>query len=316
MDGFQHQQGQAPEKFSNPDKTLDGSARAEVRFNGLETLWINTGTLCNIECANCYIESSPTNDRLSYITADEAASFIDDAIAAAGKEIGFTGGEPFMNPAIFDMLERVLAGGLKALVLTNAMRPMMRPAVQEKLKSLNEKYSDLLTFRISLDHFTEKLHDEERGAGSFDQAMVGLRWLAEIGANLSIAGRSCLSESEDQARAGYQELFGQNSLPIDAHDLKSLVLFPEMGEVFDPPEITTECWDILKVDPNDMMCASSRMVVKRKGDAGPSVLACTLIPYDDEFIVGSDLEEASAPIKLNHRNCATFCVLGGSSCSG
>ena len=41
-------------------------------------MWINTGTLCNIECAHCYIHSSPTDDRLAYITAAEAAAKNDD----------------------------------------------------------------------------------------------------------------------------------------------------------------------------------------------------------------------------------------------
>ena len=60
-------------KFTDPDRTAKGQDRAIVPFNKLETLWINTGTLCNIECANCYILSSPTNDSLSYISAKEVA---------------------------------------------------------------------------------------------------------------------------------------------------------------------------------------------------------------------------------------------------
>ena len=42
-------------KFTNPDVTLDGSERASVPLIEAKTLWFNTGTLCNIECANCYI---------------------------------------------------------------------------------------------------------------------------------------------------------------------------------------------------------------------------------------------------------------------
>ena len=38
--------------------------------------------------------------------------------------IGFTGGEPFMNPELAAMIEDVLSRGLHALVLTNAMKPM------------------------------------------------------------------------------------------------------------------------------------------------------------------------------------------------
>jgi MoaA/NifB/PqqE/SkfB family radical SAM enzyme len=48
-----------------------------VRAHQAETLWFNTGTLCNITCRNCYIESSPSNDRLVYITAREVEDYLD-----------------------------------------------------------------------------------------------------------------------------------------------------------------------------------------------------------------------------------------------
>src|SRR5579884_1369258 len=44
-----------PKKFADPDFAADGQRRARVPLHGLETLWFNTGTLCNIACENCYI---------------------------------------------------------------------------------------------------------------------------------------------------------------------------------------------------------------------------------------------------------------------
>lgn len=64
------------------------------------------------------------------------------------------------------------------------------------------------------------------------------------------------------------------------------------------------------------MCASARMIVKRKGALQPTVVACTLLPYDSAFELGATLADATRPVKLNHRYCARFCVLGGASCSG
>ena len=63
-----------PRKFQNPSITAKGEQRAHVALRALETLWFNTGTLCNLTCRNCYIESSPRNDRLVYLTATEVAS--------------------------------------------------------------------------------------------------------------------------------------------------------------------------------------------------------------------------------------------------
>ena len=60
---------------------------------------------------------------------------------------------------------------------------------------------------------------------------------------------------------------------------------------------------------------TSRMVVKRKGADRPTVLSCTLVPYEPGFEMGARLAEAVGAVSLSHRNCANFCVLGGASCS-
>jgi len=88
-----------------------------------------------------------------------------------------------------------------------------------------------------------------------------------------------------------------------------------LDERVEVPEITAACWGILGKSPDDVMCASSRMVVKRKGADKPVVLACTLLPYAPEFEMGGTLAQAEADVQLNHPHCAKFCVLGGASCS-
>ena len=315
-----------PEKFSDPKMTAKGEVRAEVALERLETLWINTGTLCNIECINCYIESSPTNDRLEYFSLSDAIELFDE-IEQRGlgtREIGFTGGEPFMNRDMLQMAEGALKRGFEVLILTNAMQPMLRPRVKEGLLALREKYGDRLSLRISLDHYTQTLHEIERGPRSWDKALEGIDWLAQNGFPIAIAGRTCWNESEDDAREGYASLIAERNWTIDANNPMQLVLFPEMDETLDVPEITTACWDILGVKPADLMCATSRMAVKRKGARTPSILPCTLLVYDDAFDMGPNLTASAAAnegmfeqgkVKLNHPHCARFCVLGGGSCT-
>ena len=305
------------EKFSHPDVTANGEARASVDFRRLDTLWINTGTLCNIECAHCYIHSGPTEDRLSYITRDEATRYLDEIeeLGLGTKEIAFTGGEPFMNPDMCAMAEDALARGHEVLVLTNAMQPMMRPAVQAGLLDLRARFGDRLRLRISIDHYLEEPHDRERGAGSYARTLAGLRWLAAHNFPLTVAGRTAWGEEEAAMRAGFASLFLKLGLSVDAFDPTALILFPEMDEEADVPEITTACWGILHVDPAQVMCATSRMVVKRKGADEPSVVACTLLPDDPQFDFGPRLSDALGTVKLNHRHCAKFCVLGGGSCT-
>ncbi len=307
----------APGKFRHPRITAKGEARASVRLTDPRTLWFNTGTLCNITCANCYIESSPSNDRLVFITASEVASYLDQIVDRGWPvhEIGFTGGEPFMNPEMIEMARLSLERGFEVLILTNAMRPMMRKSVRRGLETLQTEYGDRLTLRVSVDHWSADRHDKERGPGSFGKTLEGMRWLRDAGIRMTVAGRTVWGETEAEARAGYARLYAENHFKIDAQDPGMTVLFPEMDETAEVPEITTACWGILGKRPTDVMCSSSRMVVKRRGAEKPAVLACTLLPYSPEFELGETLAQAEGEVFLNHPHCAKFCVLGGASCS-
>ena len=304
-------------KFQDPALTADGSARATVPLSRPETLWFNTGTLCNIACTHCYIDSSPTNDALVYLTLDEVRGYLDEAEALDWPltEIGFTGGEPFMNPGMIAMARLALERGYRVLILTNAMQPMMRPRVQAGLEDLVHDFGDRLVLRISLDHFDPARHDEERGPGSFARSIEGMEWLRDHGIRMAVAGRSMWHEDEKTVRDGFARLYARHGFEIDAQAPGETVIFPEMDLRAEVPEITTACWGILNKSPESVMCASSRMVIRRKGTEGPAVVACTLLPYAPEFELGATLAEAARPVALNHPHCAKFCVLGGASCS-
>jgi Radical SAM superfamily len=272
------QQTLTPNKFQNPDVTAKGQARARVSFAGYKTVWFNTGTLCNITCVNCYIESSPTNDRLVYLGVADLQTYLNelDVLGGGPLEIGFTGGEPFLNPDMIKMTRLALERGHSVLMLTNAMRPMMRPRVQAGLMDLIHEYGPRLTFRVSLDHWSAALHDTERGQGGFDETCIGVDWLASQGAKIAIAGRTMWGEDAASERNGYHTLIVDRKWPINLDDPLSLILFPEMDASVDVPEIT---------------------------------------PNDAAFEMGSTLAGAQTDVKLNHPHCAKFCVLGGGSCS-
>lgn len=304
-----------PRKFRDPLVTAKGETRARVALKSLETLWFNTGTLCNLTCNNCYIESSPRNDRLAYLSAAEVARYLDEiaALDLGTRLIGFTGGEPFLNRELPAMLEDALSRGFEAIVLTNAMKPMQHK--KRALLALRERYGERLTIRVSLDHYAPAVHELERGRHSWTPTLDGVKWLAENGFRLNIASRYLSGESEAALRHGFGALFAEHGIPLDAEDPVTLMVFPEMDATVDVPEITTACWGILHKSPDSVMCASSRMVVKHKDAAAPSVIACTLLPYDGLWDLGPTLAGARGSVALNHPHCAKFCVLGGAACS-
>ncbi|HVB14982.1 MAG TPA: radical SAM protein [Stellaceae bacterium] len=304
-----------PRKFRDPLVTATGDRRAQVALHSLDTLWFNTGTLCNLTCRHCYIESSPRNDRLVYLSAAEVDEYLDQIkhLGLGTRLIGFTGGEPFMNPDLPAMLDTVLARDFRALVLTNAMKPMhkMKPA----LVALRERFGDRLAIRVSIDHYGRAVHERERGPHSWQPTIDGFRWLAANRFAVSVASRRLSGESEAAIRRGFAALFSELAVALDANDPGMLTVFPEMDPAADVPEITDACWSLLGKSPQSVMCASSRMVVKFKGAPRPSVIACTLLPYDPRFDLGPGLAGALGQVALNHPHCATFCVLGGGACS-
>ena len=46
----------------------------------LHTVWFNTGSLCNITCNNCYMDSSPTNDKLEYLSLSQVVTYLDEIV--------------------------------------------------------------------------------------------------------------------------------------------------------------------------------------------------------------------------------------------
>jgi predicted phosphodiesterase/pyruvate-formate lyase-activating enzyme len=281
----------------------------EIAVRELTTLWVNTGTLCNLACNLCFMDSTPVNDALSYFPLPAFVDLLRTAPASV-REIGFTGGEPFMNPAIIEMLGAALAAGKRVLVLTNAMLPMQHH--HAALLALIARYPEHLTIRVSLDHYAAARHEALRGAKSFAPALAGLRLLARAGARLAVASRTPWGETEAMMRAGFARLFAAENIALDARDPARLTLFPEMDVSSPAPPVTTVALAALEADKTPM-CASARMVVFRKNAAAPSVTPCTLLPGYD---LGPDLAASLTPVPLAHPHCGQFCVFGGASCAG
>jgi predicted phosphodiesterase len=306
---------QPPPRFADRTRTAFGEQHAQVPLERLTTLWFNTGTLCNIACAGCYIESSPHNDRLLYLSRSAFDGFMREANLAHPdlEEIGFTGGEPFMNPDVPGMIETALENGFRVLVLTNAMHPMQRH--QGELARLHARFGQRLALRVSLDHYSRHAHEQIRGVGSFDPAIAGLVWLGRHGFVVTVAARFGGDEPEAELRAGFTDLFREIGVKLDASDPGHLVLFPELTELGLPPEVGETCWQALSSRGRSVMCSTSRMVVHRKGESSPRLVACTLHPYAPDFDLGGTLGEARKVVTLNHPHCARFCAFGQASCS-
>jgi len=148
-----------------------------AELKSLDELWFQVGgTLCNLQCAHCFISCSPHNDSFGFLSLAEVRRRLAEADAYGVKEYYFTGGEPFLNKELVPILIATLEYG-PATVLTNAT--VLKPEWLEELRAAEARSVYGLEFRVSIDGPTAEINDPIRGEGTFDRAMRGVRLLVE-----------------------------------------------------------------------------------------------------------------------------------------
>ncbi|SFK72092.1 Radical SAM superfamily protein [Nitrosomonas aestuarii] len=307
----QHQQSQekhqrSPEWYA----TSEGSPRGVIHTHALDELWLHTGTACNLACPFCLEGSKPGDTRLQLMRFDDAKPYIDEALTLGVKQFSFTGGEPFINKDIVQMLAYALHYH-PCLVLTNATDPLIKRTKQlEPLLGYQQK----LHFRVSLDHFDAAEHDKARGEGMFSRALEGMRMLYTMGFPLSVANQMMSNLSADYVADRYAEVFREARLPEDLPRVEFPEFYPPEA-VVSAPQITQSCMVDFQTESSrrEFMCAFSRMVVKQHNQC--RVYACTLVDDDADYALAATLTESlEIPVSMKHHRCYS-CFKFGASCS-
>ncbi len=290
--------------------TPDGEPRGYIESEALTELWFHSGTNCNLSCPFCLEGSKPGDDRIQFITLEEAKPFINEALEMGVKKFSFTGGEPFVNPHFMEILDCTLAHR-PCLVLTNGTEPLRN--LMADIVKLRQKPNSL-AFRISLDHPDPVKHDESRGKGNFRMALRTLGLLHAEGFGVSIARLMEPEEDSEAIDRSYAPLLTEAGLPTDL----LIVKFPDFlrpGAIANVPGVTEKCMKSYTTaeQRSQYMCSFNRMIVKKNGRYG--VYACTLVDDDEQFDLGDTLRESfEVRIRLKHHRCYS-CFAYCSTCS-
>ena len=104
----------------------------------------------------------------------ERALEIADEIADAGTwAVGFTGGEVFLSPLLFPLVERLKSRGVVVYIVTNGM------GLTKYAQRLVELEVDVI--QVSLDFADAELHDRNRKVGGlYEGALAGLREIKRL----------------------------------------------------------------------------------------------------------------------------------------
>jgi len=279
-----------------------------VPLKRLETLWMQVGgTLCNLQCSHCFISCGPKNDSIDMMSLAQVRARLGEAQALGVLDYYITGGEVFINPEIFEILEAILQQG-PLDVLTNGTLITVEKA--GKLRQIQSASPHPLRLRVSMEGFDEDGNDRVRGAGAFRRALEGIRHLAGAGFSpiLTIT-RSWEEEQDAEMETRFLDFLKNNGVPAPQIKILPGFLIGRLGEnlrhYHDAEHVTEKCFE--NYDITSLQCASSRMAT------GSGVYVCPILVEHPQARMGDRLEETLRPYPLAQSACYT-CRVTGMTC--
>lgn len=280
-------------------------AAPRVAFRELRALWIQlTGTLCNLACRHCFNASGPKDPWLAPLDADGVRRRLAEADELGASEIYFTGGEPFLHPDLFAVLEAALAIA-PTTILTNGT--LIDDTIADALAARAAASPYSLEIRISLDGATAAENDRLRGRGSFDQALAAAGRLARRQLYPIMTATEIVVSN---GGASLYERLRSTLLAagIERPRIKILPVLPlgrwragGPGPLLTAPEIET-------IDPARLQCTETRVV------AAGGIYACPILAgLPGARLAVEHVADALGPASLYHPVCRT-CYETGLAC--
>lgn len=279
----------------------DGAPR--VAFRELRAVWFQlSGTLCNLACRHCFNASGPRNPWLTPLDAAVVRRSIAEAEALGVREFYVTGGEPFLHPDLFPLLECALAVA-PTTVLTNGT--LVDEAVADRLAAIADGSRYSLEVRVSLDGATAVEHDTLRGRGSFDKALRAIVLLADRRLYPIVTATAVVPSP-----ALYDRLRGRLlEAGVERPRIKILPVLP-LGRAAGfgaGHQLTVD--ELTGFDTAHLQCTETRVVA----DGG--VYACPILAgLPGARMATESLADALGPAPLYHPACRT-CYETGLTCA-
>jgi len=284
-------------------------ASTSVSVSHLDHLWFQVaGTLCNLTCRHCFISCSPKNNTFGFLSLDEVLRRLDESVALGVKEYYFTGGEPFLNPDLTEMLVATLQYG-PATVLTNGT--VLQESWLERLREAERASVYSLELRVSIDGFSPAMNDPIRGAGAFDRALRGVQKLVEFGFMPMITAARTWPDADEAHVVGEftRQLRAAGYARPRLKILPTLKLGAEVertGGYRDSERVTPAMMD--GFDTSQLVCEHSRIVTDR------GVHVCPILIDSPESRLGASLADSLGPFPIVHGACYT-CYQFGAICT-
>lgn len=154
---------------------VDRVGECEFTNDALSTLQMNVGLRCNLACKHCHVESSPARtEEMSKETMEHCMQVVRDH---GFDVIDITGGAPELNPNYEWLLREAAATGAKVMMRSNLVI-----LEEPEYAHLPELWAELgIVVIVSLPHYIKKNAEKQRGEGTYDPVIEGLKRLNALG---------------------------------------------------------------------------------------------------------------------------------------
>lgn len=131
---------------------------------------------CNLHCEYCfYAEEMKSRPDLPL---EQWQIFFKELGGLSVRDVCLSGGEIFVRPDLWDLIDSVIANRMQYSILTNGTL-----IAEDTLKYFEKgkRRKRLTSIQVSIDGSCPEVHDKSRGKGSFERAIRALRLLKEAG---------------------------------------------------------------------------------------------------------------------------------------
>jgi len=269
-----------------------------AKLEKLENLWLQLSNIsCNIKCKHCYLDCHHNIKKKNFLSFEKISEFFSNDFRDL-KKIYLTGGEPFLHPKINDIL-RLTLNINNVCVYSNGT--LLTEKKIKLIKEIEDNTRYNLSFKLSLDHFSEGRNDEYRARGVFKKVLNALLLSQKYHISTEVACVNLKNEDVNYLKDGFLNLFEKHGINIQSKDIKILPMlnlgnYAKYYHISDF-EKNVKHDDIKNFDLNLLDCKNSRVLTI------DGIYACPALVNDPRAKVGQDISNSSPKMYLETETC-------------
>ena len=159
----------------NPQPELKQYPFPALHRGSLHTLQVNLGYRCNQQCLHCHVNAGP--NRTEQMSEQTIADLLQVLDGLPIQTLDITGGAPELHPQFRELVRAARARGLQVFDRCN-LTILQEPGQQGLAEFLAEQGVEVIA---SLPCYLQENVDAQRGKGTYDGSIQGLKTLNALG---------------------------------------------------------------------------------------------------------------------------------------